>query len=66
MYNYVNLHKHNLLTKHAIETNAARLTVHGLPPGALSHSPLFYLPLSLSLPLFLSLLHTPQIVDLIF
>lgn len=33
MYNYVNLHKHNLLTKHAIETNAARLTLHGLPPA---------------------------------
>lgn len=63
MYNYVNLHKHNLLTKHAIETNAARLTLHGLPPAWPT------LPYSLSpslLPLFLSLWHTPQIVDLIF
>lgn len=62
MYNYVNLHKHNLLTKHAIETNAARLTVHGLPPAW----PTLPLSLSLSSSLSLSLLHTPQIVDLIF
>lgn len=62
MYNYVNLHKHNLLTKHAIETNAARLTVHGALACSLSHSHSLFPALSLTLPL----LHTPQIVDLIF
>lgn len=54
MYNYVNLHKHNLLTKHAIETNAARLTVHGLPPAW----PTLPLSLSLSSSLSLSIAHT--------